>query len=35
MRRLLRRLLLGEDPGDLSALVNPELLEVLRNLELN
>lgn len=35
MRRLLRRLLLGEDPGDVSALVNPEILQTFKNLRLD
>jgi acetyl-CoA synthetase len=30
MRRVIRAAVLGEDPGDLSSLVNPEALEELR-----
>jgi len=30
MRRMLRSAYLGEDPGDTSALVNPESLEAIR-----
>jgi acetyl-CoA synthetase len=30
MRRVLRAAFLGEDPGDLSALVNPEIVEAIR-----
>ncbi len=32
MRRVIRRVYLGQDPGDLSALVNPEALEAIRRL---
>lgn len=32
MRRVLRKVFLGEDPGDLSALVNPDVLEEIRTL---
>ncbi len=32
MRRVIRRIFLGEDPGDLSALVNPEVVEEIRAL---
>ena len=31
MRRVIRAAYLGEDPGDLSALVNPEAIEKIRN----
>ncbi len=31
MRRVVRAALLGEDPGDLSSLVNPEVIEELRD----
>jgi acetyl-CoA synthetase len=30
MRRVIRAAYLGEDPGDLSALVNPEIVEEIR-----
>ena len=30
MRRVVRAVLLGQDPGDLSSLVNPEAIEALR-----
>jgi acetyl-CoA synthetase len=32
MRRVIRAALLGEKPGDLSALVNPEAVEELRTI---
>jgi len=32
MRRVIRRVYLGEDPGDLSALVNPDALEAIQKL---
>ncbi len=35
MRRVLRRVFLGEPPGDLSALVNPEVLEEVKRLRPN
>jgi acetyl-CoA synthetase len=31
MRRMLRAAYLGEDPGDTSALVNPEVLEQVKS----
>ena len=33
MRRVIRAAYLGQDPGDLSALVNPEVVAVIRHLE--
>jgi acetyl-CoA synthetase len=32
MRRVVRSVYLGQDPGDLSSLVNPEAVEALRAL---